>query len=72
MYEKWFARHTHSLRGMRVAVCGATGGIGEALCRHLARLGAELWLCCRSGTKTQALIDTLRADGWTFQSLAQL
>ena len=62
MYEKWFARHTHSLHGKRVAVCGATGGIGEALCRHLARLGAELWLCCRSERKTQALIDTLRVD----------
>lgn len=62
MYDKWFARHTHSLAGKRVAVCGATGGIGEALCRHLARLGAELWLCCRSEAKTQALIDTLRAD----------
>ena len=62
MYDKWFARHTHSLCGKRVAVCGATGGIGEALCRHLARLGAELWLCCRSERKTQALIDTLRVD----------
>ena len=62
MYDNWFARHTHSLSGKRVAVCGATGGIGEELCRHLARLGAELWLCCRSEQKTNALIDTLRAD----------
>lgn len=62
MYDKWFARHTHSLQGKRVAVCGATGGIGEELCRHLARLGAELWLCCRSEQKTNALIDKLRAD----------
>ncbi len=62
MYDRWFARHTHSLQGKRVAVCGATGGIGEELCRHLARLGAELWLCCRSETKTQALIDKLRVD----------
>ena len=62
MYDRWFARHTHSLVGKRVAVCGATGGIGEELCRHLARLGAELWLCCRSAAKTQALIDKLRAD----------
>lgn len=62
MFDGWFARHTHSLVGKRVAVCGATGGIGEALCCHLARLGAELWLCCRSESKTQALIDTLRGE----------
>jgi NAD(P)-dependent dehydrogenase (short-subunit alcohol dehydrogenase family) len=62
MYDRWFARHTHSLVGKRVAVCGATGGIGEHLCRHLARLGAELWLCCRSEAKTNALIEKLRAD----------
>ena len=62
MYDRWFTRHTHSLVGKRVAVCGATGGIGEELCHHLARLGAELWLCCRSEAKTQVLIDKLRAD----------
>ena len=62
MYDHWFSRHTQDLSGKRVAVCGATGGIGEELCRHLARLGAELWLCCRSETKTQALIASLRAD----------
>jgi len=62
MYDRFFARHTHSLSGKRVAVCGATGGIGEALCRYLARLGAELWLCSRSEAKTNALMDTLRAE----------
>ena len=62
MFDRWFARYTHSLVGKRVAVCGATGGIGEELCRYLARLGAELWLCCRSEEKTRVLIDKLRAD----------
>ena len=62
MYNRWFARYTHSLVGKRVAVCGATGGIGEELCRHLARLGAEMWLCCRSEAKTQALMDALRKE----------
>lgn len=62
MYNRWFDRHTHSLVGKRVAVCGATGGIGEELCRHLARLGAQLWLCCRSEAKTRALIDSLREE----------
>lgn len=62
MYRRWFARHTLSLVGKRVAVCGATGGIGVELCRHLAGLGAELWLCNRSEAKTRALIDALRGD----------
>ena len=41
-------------------ITGATGGIGVELCRHLARLGAQLVLCNRSRKKTDALIASLR------------
>ncbi len=62
MYDKWFEKHTRSLQGKRVAVTGATGGLGVALCRHLARLGAHLVLCNRSEEKTRHLIAQLQAE----------
>lgn len=62
MYEKWFRKHTKSLAGKTVAVSGATGGIGQQLCRHLARLGASLILLDRNKTRSSALADELRAD----------
>lgn len=61
-YEKWFQRNTHSLRGKRVAVTGATGGLGEQLCRHLAFLDADLVLLNRNKEKTDALIARLTAE----------
>ena len=61
-WNRWFQTYTHSLRGKRVAVTGATGGIGVPLCRHLARLGAELWLCNRDREKTETLIAALREE----------
>ena len=62
MYDNWFAKHAHTLAGKRVAVAGATGGIGEPLCRYLARLGAELILLCRNEQKARALMDSLQAE----------
>lgn len=62
MYEKWFQKYTRDLTGKRVAITGATGGLGVALCRHLARLGAHLVLCNRSAEKTQALIEQLKTE----------
>ena len=34
--QTWLKANTASLRGKRVAVCGSTGGLGQALCHHLA------------------------------------
>lgn len=61
-YARWFAQYTHSLEGKRVAITGATGGIGVELCRHLARLGAQLILCNRSEPKTRDLMTALRTE----------
>ena len=62
MYDKWFRKYTQDLTGKRVAITGATGGLGKALCRHLARLGAHLVLCNRSQEKTETLIESLKAE----------
>lgn len=61
-YKKWLNENTQSLKGKRVAITGATGGIGAELCKHLAYLGAELILLNRSKEKTEKLIEELKRD----------
>ena len=61
-YKKWLSKNTESLCGKRVAVTGATGGLGAELCRFLAELGAELLLLNRSEEKTETLINELKAE----------
>lgn len=61
-YEKWFADNSCSLSGKRVALTGNTGGIGNELCRHLLRLGAELVLVDRNPTKAQSLEQELKSE----------
>ncbi|MBQ8416898.1 MAG: SDR family NAD(P)-dependent oxidoreductase [Clostridia bacterium] len=58
-YEKWLSRHTHSLAGKTVALTGSTGGLGNALSRYLARLGASLILLDRNAEKSAAWRDRL-------------
>ncbi len=55
-------KDTNSLVGKRVAVSGATGGIGRELCRHLCRLGASLVLLDRNAEKSARLADTLKSE----------
>ena len=55
MSDRWFHTHTRSLKGKTVAITGATGGIGNALCRQLASLDASLILLDRNQTKSAAL-----------------
>lgn len=47
------------LTGLRIALTGATSGIGLAAARTLARRGAELVLVCRDPARTGALVREL-------------
>lgn len=58
---RWLQKNTTSLAGKTVAVSGATGGIGQELCRHLAALGASLILLDRNTEKSKALGASLLA-----------
>ena len=53
-YEKWLKNNTSSLQGKLVAISGSTGGLGGALCEHLAALGADLLLLNRNGARSEA------------------
>ena len=56
---KWLQGNTHSLAGKTVAITGSTGGLGRALCRHLAGLGASLLLLDRNPARQAALREEL-------------
>ncbi len=56
----WLQKHAGSLAGKTVAISGATGGLGNALCAHLASLGAHLVLCDRNPAKSRALGERLQ------------
>ena len=60
--SKYVSKHFPSLRGKKVAVSGATGGIGNQLCRHLAQLGASLVLLDRNKKRSRALGKQLKAE----------
>ena len=50
----WINKNTSDLHGKTVAITGSTGGLGQALCQHLASLGASLWLLDRNLPRSQA------------------
>ncbi len=51
-----------SLKGKTVAVTGATGGLGNELCRHLCKAEADLILLDRDPEKSKALEARLKAE----------
>lgn len=60
--ERWIEKNTASLQGKTVALTGSTGGLGQALCRHLARLGANLILLDRNPQKAASADAQLRSE----------
>lgn len=57
--QKWIDAHHFRLGGKTVAVTGTTGGLGTALCRDLASLGASLILLDRNPVRSAAFRDEL-------------
>ena len=57
--NKWIEKNTTSLSGKRVVVSGSTGGLGRALCNHLASLGASLVLLDRGRERSLAFAEEL-------------
>lgn len=60
--EKWLNKNAVSLKGKTVAITGATGGLGVALCRHLAHLNADILMLNRDLNKSQKLKDELLTE----------
>jgi NAD(P)-dependent dehydrogenase (short-subunit alcohol dehydrogenase family) len=60
--QSWINRNCRSLSGKTVAITGSTGGLGRALCRHLAALGANLILLDRNQIRSKEHQKELLAD----------
>lgn len=54
---------THGVTGKRVVITGATGGIGLAAARELARSGAHLSIVARSESRAAAAVAAIQAAG---------
>lgn len=59
-YYNWLDKNFPSLKNKTVAVSGATGGIGTALCNYLAYLGANIICLDRNADKSYHLINSLK------------
>lgn len=60
--DTWIKKNMPKMNGKTVAISGATGGIGQELCRHLAALGANLLLLDRNSERSNAWIEKLKVE----------
>ena len=59
---KWLKCYEQGLQGKNVVLFGATGGIGQELCRYILRLGGALITVDRNKEKAAAFTATLRKE----------
>ena len=53
--------HFSSLKGKTIAITGSTGGLGNAVCKHISALGASLILLDRNTARSEAFAEELRS-----------
>ena len=58
--KNWLIKNCNSLKGKRVVITGATGGLGKEICDYLARLEADITIACRNKTLADKLIADLQ------------
>ena len=56
---KWLTKNCPSLKGKRVVITGATGGLGKEICLILASLEADIFLACRNKSKADILTNEI-------------
>lgn len=61
-YNNFIKSHKNSLLGKKIAVFGATGGIGYELCRLILTLGGTLVTVDRNPQKSLSLSEKLKTD----------
>lgn len=60
--EKWLSKYKDKLCGKTVVLFGATGGIGNELCRYILRLGGALCTVDRNPKKAKELHTKLKKE----------
>ncbi len=59
-YTKWLSKNCPSVKGKRVVITGATGGLGSEICHYFAKLEANLTIACRNQKLANELISKLK------------
>lgn len=60
--QSYLKKYAPPLSGRTVAISGATGGLGNALCRHLASLGASLVMLDRNEERSLKFAQILKSE----------